>query len=109
MKLTVEVKPRHIKAGKPGECSSCPVALAVIEAAYEKFGKKVGIKKENFAADVSPSYMSVQIPHVVDQTQTQGISLVPTAKHQKHINNFIDRFDDDEKVAPFKFTAELLV
>ena len=81
--VTIYVEQWHIDKGKPAECGSCPVALAVKDVLRESFLVNVGMCTVAVFTD--------------DGSQSWGDDLPEVA------NRFIDRFDLGMRVSPFSF------
>ena len=56
MEVTVKVLDRHIQKGKPNKCAECPIALALVDAGFDRpwvdhslvhyFAKPDGVREE---------------------------------------------------------------
>ncbi len=80
--MKIKLTQSHIDAGVKGDCGSCPVALAVMEA--------TGAKE----AGVAGGSMWIEGYRLITST--------PAA-----IRDFIDAFDAGRPVEPFEFDIEL--
>lgn len=82
MRTKIEVKNKHIKAGKRGKCELCPIALAI---------------KEKF-----PSAAVYVDFNIVELHFSNGVRL--TSYLPQKASAFISRFDEGlKKVRPFSF------
>ncbi len=90
MKYKVKVTRNHIRAGTPGECCACPVALA-LDDAFPDFHFDVYMQ----TAKVYP-----QGEHWTHNSPTASLNL-PLA-----VSRFIRRFDSGRPCRPFTFTVE---
>lgn len=90
MSVTVQVTTAHIKAGRPGRCRECPVALAVADAICG-------------AALVSacPAWITMFLQDEEDGREVR-------VSTPRHVAAFIRAFDARRYVAPFDFTFPAL-
>lgn len=80
--IKIHVKQKHIKAGIKGNCSFCPVALAV----KEHFGNDVEMVRVG-------ALISVHHKH----------RFLDTYRMSRSVERFISKFDTKKKVKPFNF------
>lgn len=81
MKVKVEVKAKHIKAGLPENFRFCPIALAVKDKGFQR------------------PYVTVEVS-AYDKEDNPVVASLPLKAL-----NFIDKFDEGKKVKPFSFVA----
>ena len=84
--VTVEVTADDIAHGKPGRCSSCPIALGVIRS---------GIGATDIAVGLETCWVSM-----AHDEHLTGYEMPDEAL------DFIDAFDNGRPVAPFSFSME---
>lgn len=95
MKLTVDVTPADIHDGEQGNCTLCPVALAV-QRALHAYDPAVA-----WGAAVGPADVSVTRDDGGPGEQWTEI-LAPSA-----VAEFVARFDSWASVGPFTFTLDI--
>lgn len=87
MIILIKVTGEHIRAGHGGDCSSCPIALAIREQTIFK---------------------SVEVTNVkVYKDQTHNANDVWLCKLPVEAQEFIVNFDRDMGVCPFTFELEI--
>lgn len=105
-KLKIRVTDKHIKNGVKDDSSQCPIALAAIDATFEKFGPKFGIRKSQVQAcvDGGDDYVVVPDPFTGEERR---LDLRLDNGTLDRVGDFIANYDDGNKVKPFSFTAEI--
>lgn len=85
--IEVNVTQNHINRGKPDDASNCPIALALFEI----------MEKNN---------IRVEVEVVPDQVTLSNILEASNFELPESAANFVAKFDNNERVMPFKFTLK---
>lgn len=80
--MLIHITSEHIRLGNKHSCTSCPIALALLEKYYDAYvsAKCMRIKKQP-----KDYFQTLQFP--------------------KTVKSFIQKFDSGEEVSPFSFTT----
>jgi hypothetical protein len=84
MKVRIRVTEKHIDAGKPRKCNTCPIALAITD---QTKATDVNVGVDNVLISAGGSYAKVELPEKAE--------------------NFIADFDEEKAVKPFSFALDL--
>lgn len=90
MKITIKVNRFHIHKGVKTNCRYCPIALAINK-----------ILKKQFKCKVGRLMVDIINPHV------GYYNLMSSFKIPNKASNFVDNFDHNQIVKPFKFDIEI--
>ena len=94
--MKFELTEDHIRAGKQGNCSMCPVALCLREQAPDSV--VTGIQTSTRSRSTAETWAGITVLRVRGEYY----------RTPPEVSSFITRFDDGKTVKPFSFEVDLM-